>query len=118
MNGGDALRWDERERALREHEERTAEDLDVLRVIRDRWESYLHEMSELDRRIDADGAVDDPGNYFVQRRGVARCEMGAYVGGLVREQGEVLDGAEREVRAGAEVERDRLCREGGGALWG
>lgn len=103
MSGGD-----DRQGAVWECEERTAEELESIRVIRDRWESYGREMRELDHGLDAAGVGEDPGNFFTQRRCEARRELGACVGVLVRDQAELLDGVDREVRSRGEEERDRL----------
>lgn len=117
MSGTDAVKRGALELAIREHEERTAENLASIRVVREQCESYGQAMSLHARRIEEASAGESPKNYFVQRRLGARRELESLVGQLVREQTEMLDEIEREISSRSEEELDRLRREKASVPW-
>lgn len=118
MSGADSAQRQAFEQAIREHEARTAEDLASIRSVRERCESYGQAMSLHARRVEEASAGEDPENFFVQRRRGARRELEVFVGQLVREQAEMLEEVERELRSRSDDEQEQLRREKARVLWG
>ena len=118
MSGAEAAQRRALEQAIREHEERTTENLSSIRAVREQCESYGRAMTLHTRELEASSAGEDPTNFFVQRRLGARRELELFVGQLVREQAEMLDGVEREFRSHSEDEQEQLRREKARVSWG
>lgn len=117
MRGTDSDSQDLLEKAVQHNEERAAESLMAIRTIRENWESYEQLMTEHSLRIDDVSAEADSENFFAQRRLSARRELRSFVGQLVREQVELLDEAEREVKSCSEEELGRVRLEKAKASW-
>lgn len=102
---------------MNRNEELTAERLDLIRVAREQCETYSREMVRHSRRLEEADVSGDTKNYLQQRRLLARRELALLVDQLVREQTEMLDEAERDLRAQAHEEENRLRREKASASW-
>ncbi len=118
MSGAEAAQRHALEQAIREHEERTTENLSSIRAVREQCESYGRAMALHTRALEEASTGEDPANFFVQRRLGARRELELFVGQLVRQQAEMLEDVEREIRWHSEDEQERLRREKASVSWG